>query len=150
MEFPPLFLLSPWFSLFPTLGYYPALGFLFFPPLAVIQPQVLHFSHPWLLLSPWFSTFTHPWLYPALGLYSEGESNLFLCSLAGCRHSRDISGGLDIHGQGIHGSSSKEQPLHVSNVHYDRHWLCRHCTINSRMCRSFEGEEESNTIRKAI
>ena len=68
--------------------------------------------------------------------------------MAGCRHSRDISGGLDIHGQGIHGSSSKEQPLHVSNVHYDRHRLCRHCTINSRMYRSFEGE--SNTIREAI
>ena len=72
----------------------------------------------------------------------------FLCSLAGCRYSRDISGGLDIHGQGIHGSSSKEQPLHVSNVHYDRHRLCRHCTINSRMYRSFEGEP--NTIREAI
>ena len=28
----------PWFSLFPTLGYYSALGFLFFPPLATIQP----------------------------------------------------------------------------------------------------------------
>ena len=32
------FLLSPRFSLVPTLGYYSALGFLFFPPLAVIQP----------------------------------------------------------------------------------------------------------------
>ena len=34
----PCSLLSPRFSLFPTLGYFPALGFLFFPPLAVIQP----------------------------------------------------------------------------------------------------------------
>ena len=72
------FLLSHVFSLFPTLGYNPALGFLFFPPLAVIQPQVFHFSPSWLLFRPWFSTFTHPWLrslfflalfipYPTLG-----------------------------------------------------------------------------------
>ena len=73
-------------------------------------------------------------------------NNLFFFALlAGCRHSRDISGGLDIHGQGIHGSSSKEQPLHVSHVHYDWHRLCRHCTINSRMYRSFEGEVEHNS-----
>ena len=38
MEFPPFFKLSLRFFLLPTLGYYPALSFLFFPPLAVIQP----------------------------------------------------------------------------------------------------------------
>ena len=32
------FYYCPWFSLFPTLGYYSALGFLFFLPLATIQP----------------------------------------------------------------------------------------------------------------
>ena len=36
--FNPWLLFSPRFFLLPTLGYYPALGFLFFPPLAVIQP----------------------------------------------------------------------------------------------------------------
>ena len=37
--FPSLgFYYCPWFSLFPTLGYYSALGFLFFLPLATIQP----------------------------------------------------------------------------------------------------------------
>ena len=36
--FNPWLLFSPRFFLLPTLGYYPALGFLFVPPLAVIQP----------------------------------------------------------------------------------------------------------------
>ena len=36
--FNPWLLFSPRFFLLPTLGYHPALGFLFFPPLAVIQP----------------------------------------------------------------------------------------------------------------
>ena len=82
---------GPRFSLFPSLGHYPALGFLFLPPLAIIQPLVLTFANPWLLFSPGFSLFPtlgyYPALgfplfptlgyYPALGLYSAGKRMQF-------------------------------------------------------------------------
>ena len=65
---------TPWVIIRTGVGI-PSLGFLFFPPLAIIQPWVFSSSHPWLLFSPryflfpflgyylalGFHTFTHPW-----------------------------------------------------------------------------------------
>ena len=42
---------------FPPLVFITALGFLFFPPLAIIQPWVFSSSYPGLLFSPRFSIF---------------------------------------------------------------------------------------------
>ena len=63
LEFPPLFFIT-------------VLGFLFFPPLAIIQPWVFSSSHPWLLFSPRFS------LFPSLGYLLHSSFFISITDLA--------------------------------------------------------------------